>query len=66
MLDENIWLQLTEDEKFDELQTHLNTYIAIEKGLHELSNTAAQGSLPAIRKDLQEKIFKIIELENAT
>jgi len=65
MLDENIWLQLSEDEKFDELQTYLNTFIDIEKGRHELSNTSSQGRLPAIRKDLREKIFKIIELENA-
>jgi len=66
MLDENIWLQLSENEKLDELQMYLNTFIAIEKGRHELSNTAAQGKLSTIRKDLREKIFKIIELENAT
>lgn len=66
MLDENIWLQLSEDEKFDELQTYLNTFIDIEKGRHELSNTSTQGRLSTIRKELQEKIFKIIELENAT
>lgn len=66
MLDENIWLQLSEDEKFDELQAYLNAIIDIEKGRHELSNTKAQGSLSSIRKELQEKIFKIIELENAT
>ena len=66
MLDENIWLQLSEDEKFDELKTYLNTFIDIEKGRHEFSNTSMQGKLSAIRKELQEKIFKIIELENAT
>jgi hypothetical protein len=66
MLDENIWLQLSEDEKFDELQSYLNAIIDIEKGRHELSNTRAQGRLSSIRKELQEKIFKIIELENAT
>lgn len=66
MLDENIWLQLSEDEKFDELQTYLNTFIDIEKGRHEFSNTSSQGRLPSIRKALREKIFKIIELENAT
>lgn len=65
MLDENIWLQLSEDEKFDELQAYLNTFIDIEKGRHEFSHTAAQGRLASVRKDLKEKIFKIIELENA-
>lgn len=66
MLDENIWMKLSEDEKFAELQSHLDDVIKIDKGLHELSNTKAQGKLSAIRKELQENIFKIIELENAT
>ena len=65
MLDENIWLQLNEEEKIDELQAYLNTFIAIEEGSHELSNTPAQGKLAGIKKELKEKIFKIIELENA-
>jgi hypothetical protein len=65
MLDENIWLQLSEDEKFDELQSYLNAFIDIEKGRHEFSNTPAQGRLASVRKELKEKIFKIIELENA-
>ncbi len=66
MLDENVWMQLGEDEKFAELQTYLDAFIKIEKGLHELSNTREQGRLPAIKKELQQVIFKIIELENAT
>jgi hypothetical protein len=66
MLDENIWLQLSEDEKFAELQTYLAALVVIENGMHELSNTSEQGRLPAIRKELEEKIFKVIELENVT
>jgi len=66
MLEENIWLQLSDDEKFTELETYLNELIEIEKGCHELSNTEGQGKLPNIKKTLNDKIFKIIELENAT
>lgn len=64
MLEENIWLQLSEEEKFAELQTYLDAVIQIEKGNHEWSNTSNQGGLPAVKKELCEKIFKIIELEN--
>jgi hypothetical protein len=66
MLEENIWAQLSEDEKFADLQAYLDAVIAIENGQHELSNTKEQGKLPAIKKELHEKIFKIIELENVT
>ena len=66
MLDENIWMQLSEDDKFTELQSYLDAIIAIDKGRHELSQTREQGKLVAIKKELENKIFKIIELENAT
>jgi hypothetical protein len=66
MLDKNIWLKLSEDEKFAELQAYLDAVIQIDKGMHELSNTRSQGKLSTIKKELQENIFKIIELENAT
>jgi hypothetical protein len=66
MLDENIWMLLSEPEKFAELQASLDNIIKIEKGQHELSNTKEQGGLPAIKKELRDKIYKIIELENAT
>lgn len=65
MLDENIWAQLSESEKFLELESYLNQLIAIEKGKHELSNTEQQGRIPELKKQLEEKIFKIIDLENA-
>ena len=65
MLDENIWLQLSDDEKFAELQSCLDAVINIDSGKHALSNSREQGKLSAIKKDLHEKIFKIIELENA-
>ena len=66
MLEENIWLQLSEDEKFAELQAYLDAVIQIEKGTHEWSNTANQGRLAGVKKELCEKIFKIIELENVS
>jgi hypothetical protein len=65
MLDENIWMQLSEEEKFAELQSYLNAVVKIDKGQHELSHTREQGKLASIKKELREKIFKIIELENA-
>lgn len=65
MLDENIWLQLSEEEKFAELQTYLNALVKIDKGQHELSDSHEQGKLSFIKKELHAKIFKIIELENA-
>jgi hypothetical protein len=64
MLDENIWMQLSDDEKFAELHTYLQEIITIEKGEHELSKSKQQGKLASIKKELQQKIFKIIELEN--
>lgn len=66
MLDENIWSQLREDEKFSELESYLNELIKIENSSHELSNTPEQGKLAFVKKELQDKIFKILELENAT
>lgn len=66
MLEENIWLQLSEEEKFAELQTYLDAVIQIENGAHEFCNTDNQGRLPSIKKELCEKIFKIIELENVS
>ena len=66
MLDENIWLQLSDEDKFAELQSLLDTIINIDEGRHELSNTVQQGKLASIKRELHDKIFKIIELENAT
>jgi hypothetical protein len=66
MLDENIWLQLTEDEKFSEIQSYLNSYLEIEAGNHELCNTSSQGRLVTIKKELEDKIFKILDIENAS
>jgi hypothetical protein len=66
MLDENIWMLLSEDEKFVELQSYLNSIIQIDSGSHEISHTSEQGKLAAIKKELEAKIFKVIELENAS
>jgi hypothetical protein len=66
MLDENIWSQLKEDEKFSELESYIDELIKIDNNTHELSKTREKGKLAALKKELQEKVFKIIELENAT
>jgi hypothetical protein len=66
MLDENIWLQLNDEEKIAEIQIYLNQYLSIETRNHELSNQPNQGKLVSIKKELETKIFKILEIENAS
>jgi hypothetical protein len=65
MLDETEWLQLSEVDKYEELQKYLQELVLIDKGKHNLSYTREQGKLSKIKTELQNKIFKIIELENA-
>jgi hypothetical protein len=64
MLDENIWMQLTEKEKMLELNSYLNTIAEIDENRHELSNTQFAGKLAKLKKDLQAKVYQIIEWEN--
>ena len=52
MLDENIWMLLSEDEKFAEMQSYIDAVIEIDEGRHELSKTVNQGKLAAIKKNL--------------
>jgi hypothetical protein len=66
MLDESIWLKLSDDEKIAEMQTYLDMIVAIDTGKHELSHTREQGKLAGLKKEFNDKIFKIIELENIT
>ena len=65
MIDAQLWLNLSEDEKVEELKRSLDLLLEIEEGRHSLSNTPEQGKLVWIKKELQEKIYQIIELENA-
>ena len=65
MLDETEWLQLSEVDKYEELQKYLQELVLIDKGKHNLSYTREQGKLSKIKTALQNKISKIIELENA-
>jgi len=64
MLDENVWLQLTENEKLLEIQNYLNEYLSIEAGNHELYKQKQQGKLVDIKKEIENKIFKILDIEN--
>lgn len=66
MLDENIWLQLTEDEKFSEIEKYLNDYLAIEEGNHDFCKKKNQGKLVVLKKELESKIYKILEIENVS
>ena len=64
MIDEKIWLSLSKQEKTKELQSYLDQIIAIDEGRHELSSTTEKGKLAWIKKDLIQKVYKIIEIEN--
>jgi hypothetical protein len=64
MLDENIWVKLSDEEKIIELKNYLDQINLIEEGKHKLTHTPEQGKLAGFKKELCEKIFKIIELEN--
>lgn len=64
MLEENVWMQLSEKEKITELKSYLDILINIDKGNHELYKTKEQGKLVSIKKDILDKINKIIEWEN--
>ncbi len=64
MLEENIWMQLSEKEKIAELKKYLDDLITIDKGQHELSKTKEQGKLAAIKKEILTKVNQIIEWEN--
>lgn len=66
MLSEELWLKLSDSDKIQEIQDCLNKLLAIENGNHELYGTDMQGKLVGIKKELQDKIFKIIDIENAT
>jgi hypothetical protein len=66
MLDEQLWLRLSEEDKIEEIQDILNKLLNIENGLHELHGTSTQGKIAAIKKELQGNLFKIIDIENAT
>jgi hypothetical protein len=64
MLDENIWVKLSDEEKIIELKNYLDEINLIDEGKHKLTHTPIQGKLAHIKKELCEKIFKIIELDN--
>lgn len=65
MLDEKLWITLSEEDKYNEICLRLNELLTIEKGKHELSKTKEQGKLVAIKKTLIEEINQIIDIENA-
>ena len=65
MLDEKLWITLSEEDKYNEICLRLNKLLNIEKGKHELSKTREQGRLVEIKKTLIEEINQIIDIENA-
>jgi hypothetical protein len=66
MLDEKLWLTLSDTDKIEEIQTCLDKLLAIENREHELCSSKAEGRLVLLKKELQERLFKIIDIENAT
>ena len=63
MIDEEIWVKLSDDEKLAELEKYLTEYRRLDSGEHELRGTYHQGKIKTLKKELQEKINKIIDLE---
>lgn len=63
MIDENIWFNLTDDQKLEELERYLTEYRLLDSGEHELSKTSAAGKIKILKKELKDKIEKIIDLE---
>lgn len=64
MLDETVWMALSEADKIQQLKIYIDELILIDEGNHRLSHSREQGKLSQIKKELQDKIYKIIELEN--
>lgn len=64
MIDENIWNNLTEDEKLNELETYLNDLRKLEAGNSEYYKTPRQGRIKNLKTEIKNKIKKIIELEH--
>lgn len=63
MIDNNIWLGLSYSEKLEELGGYLAEYRKLDSGNHELKGTREEGKIRSLKKELKEKILKIIELE---
>jgi hypothetical protein len=65
MLDEQLWLTLSDEDKIEEIQTCLDQLLAIDHGQHEFYGSNLQGRLVAVKKELQDRLFNIIDIENA-
>ena len=65
MLDEKLWINLSEEDKYNEICLRLNKLLDIEKGKHEFSRTQEQGKLVEIKNSLIKEINQIIDIENA-
>ncbi len=63
MVDKNIWHSLTDDEKLGELESYLTQYRILDSGNHELKGSREAGRIRSLKKELKDKILKIIELE---
>jgi hypothetical protein len=66
MIDTNIWHSMSDEEKLEELETLLTSYRKLDSNNHELKGTPEAGKIRGLKKELKEKILKIIELEQQT
>jgi uncharacterized protein YbcI len=64
MIDENIWFNLTDEQKLEELENYLTEYRLLDSGNHEMSRTSRAGKIKFLKKELRAKIEKIIDLEH--
>lgn len=60
---EAIWNALSENDKKAKLREYLQTLRDIDCGKHPLQGSPAAGSLPTVKKDLEEIIMNIFAWE---
>jgi hypothetical protein len=64
MIDENLWQQLSDDEKLEQLEKYLTDFRLLDSGVSEYYGTPMQGKIKTLKTELKKKIHKIIELEH--
>lgn len=63
MIDENIWFNLSDEEKLEELEKCLTEFRRLDSGEHELKGTYQEGKIKNLKIAVKQKIQKIISME---
>lgn len=64
MITKEIWDTLSKAERLTRLRESLEQLVVIDEGKHPLAGKPEQGSLTAVKKDLEDFVLKIVEWEN--